>query len=295
MSNRTVFVNTSCGCQTPGIARALEKAEFEKAAMAQARRPGRRRPVLTSVGRYVSRNEAALSRKITKALRAHARKVAHALAAAVGVKKADSLSDDVLAILRANSLSEQIVSIIKPEMIKAYRTAAHAGIAQVGFDASEEMTKQVDAEAVFWAANRGGELMKDFANTTDEDLRGLLSRAVEEGMTTDELEDEIMNRWSFGEVRASMIARTELAFAHVQGNLDGWRATGEVEGKRWILGDLHDVEDICDECADMGVIGIDEEFADGISAPPGHPNCFCDLIPVLKDAQELGGEDDGGD
>jgi hypothetical protein len=92
---------------------------------------------------------------------------------------------------------------------------------------------------------------------------------------------------AFGEARAEMIARTELAYAHVQGNVQAWAETGEVVGTRWILGDLHDKPDVCDECADRGVVPLGDEYADGVDYPPAHPNCICDVVPVLK-----GDEDD---
>jgi hypothetical protein len=201
----------------------------------------------------------------------------------------DGLVEEVLQMLREQGMPEEMVDELRDEVIDAYKTAGRAGIAQVGIDASEAMVHQLDVEAAFWAANRGGELMKDFANTTDEAVREVLNQAVEEGWSADDLQSAIEDLGAFGEVRASMIARTELAFAHVQGSLEGWRSTGEVEGKRSILGDLHEVADECDDAAEMGVVDIDDDFG-GLGDPPFHPNCFCDLLPVLRAAPEL--EDD---
>jgi hypothetical protein len=105
-------------------------------------------------------------------------------------------------------------------------------------------------------------------------------------MSADDLSDAIQEAGAFGEFRADMIARTELAFAHVQGNVEGWRITGEVELKRSILGDLHDIDDECDEAVDAGDIPLEDEFIDGYAFPPYHPNCICDVLPILREGQD---------
>ena len=43
-------------------------------------------------------------------------------------------------------------------------------------------------------------------------------------------------------------------------------------------------DDACDECvanAEQGAIGLEDEFLSGDDAPPAHPNCRCDVLPVL--------------
>jgi hypothetical protein len=174
--------------------------------------------------------------------------------------------------LNNGALGEDLAGELEGPMLAAFKRAAAIGATQVGFELAD-ITDQVDEAAVAFAADRGGELIKDLAGTTDEAMQSLLARAVDEGMSAEELSQSIEDMGAFGDYRADMIARTELAFAHTSGNMEGWRASDQVVGKKWILGDLHEVEDICDDCADMGVIGLDEEFADGLDAPPGHPNC----------------------
>jgi F like protein len=125
-------------------------------------------------------------------------------------------------------------------------------------------------------------------------MRELLSNSIDDGVTPSELADKIQGLGAFSDARAMTIARTELAFAYVQGNVQGWKDTGQVSGKRWILGDLHDEPDECDDCADAGDVGIDDDFVDGIDYPPAHPNCICDVLPVLVD-QSGDGADNSGD
>ncbi len=294
---RWATVGTYCGCGAPlaGAAAALEA--FEKAAAAQPAK-GRPQPRLTNVGKYVQSKSPALARKLAKVLQAHAKKVAPKLVQGYvqHLQKAQLMRllhkdarggkdtiDEIVANLGSADLGKTLTGELAGPMLAAFRRAAALGATQVGASVS---TDQVDPKAVAYAEDRGGELIKDLADTTDDDMRDLLARAVDEGMSADDLSDAVQAAGAFGEARANTIARTELAFAHVQGNKEGWRASGQVAGKRWILGDLHDVPDECDDAAEAGVVGIDEDFADGISDPPAHPNCICDILPVLSDGDD---------
>jgi hypothetical protein len=111
-------------------------------------------------------------------------------------------------------------------------------------------------------------------------LRAAVADAIEEGTSTADLAAALEESYAFSEDRAETIARTELARADVEGNLTAYRDSGVVEGKEWILGSEHGDADECDEAAAMGVVPIDDDFG-GIGDPPAHPNCACDVLPVL--------------
>lgn len=295
---RSIYISTPCGCAAPGLLKAMDKELLEKAA---ARRPATRRPVaVTDVGRYVNSKQDALARKLRRVLQDCARRVRAKVAAAYehvapteAQKFNKAVGDDkwverLINDLGSEDLGRDLEGELAGSMLAAFRRAAAKGATQVGIDAAG-ITKQLDAKAKAYAAKRGAELIKDFATTTEEALRALIERAVEEGMSTDALADAVENLGAFGEGRANAIARTELATAHVQGNVEGWRESGEVVGKKSILGDNHDIEDQCDACAEAGEVGFDENFFEDYGFPPYHPNCVCDVEPVLKDAPELYG------
>ena len=64
-----------------------------------------------------------------------------------------------------------------------------------------------------------------------------------------------------------------------------YRESGVVVGKQWITSQ----DEGCPECQanmDEGVIGLDEAFESGDTEPPAHPNCECDILPVLSDEAE---------
>ena len=42
---------------------------------------------------------------------------------------------------------------------------------------------------------------------------------------------------------------------------------------------------VCDECVEAGMVPLGDDFADGVDYPPAHPNCICDVVPVLKDEE----------
>lgn len=282
-------VCTSAGCAMPMLAKIADAETFMRRAEAQLAK-GRQKPQQTTVGKYVDKKSPALARKLRKVLKAWAADAAVKIANQYSAHFASKLLKDsgrtarimsILEELRNDKLGEDLAGELEGAMLAAFKRAAAVGATQVGFSISD-LTDQVDEAAVAYAEKRGGELIKDLADTTDDALKSLLSRAVDEGMSPDELSDAVEDLGAFGEARADAIARTELAFAHVQGNLEGWKAAGDdVVGKRSLLGDLHDIEDVCDDAAEAGVVGLDDAFAGGLDAPPYHPNCVCDVEPVL--------------
>lgn len=249
---------------------------------------------VTNVRKLVDRKQSKLTRKLNSIFSKAATEVADKVAKAYAKKfvKADdneALIESILDELDLNGISVDLVDSITPEMIKAFKEAGILGIDQVKIEATDDMTNHLDQKAMDYAEEHGAELIEDLANTTRESLRDLITQAVEDGLSPDELSESIQQSATFGESRSDMISRTELAFAHVQGNVAGWRETGMIEGKRSILGDLHTVEDECDDCVMAGVVPLDEDFIAGYNFPPYHPNCMCDVVPVLI------GEDDETD
>lgn len=182
-------------------------------------------------------------------------------------------------------------SIRDPKATKAAKAEAEAwlsdlavdgadfGLHQVVNEPTEDMLNQANEGAIDWAEEHAAELIDGIDDTTAEGLRGLITGALEDGASNSELADRIAAFTGFDDARAERIARTETANADVAGNLEGWRASGVVTGKRWLPD-----SDPCPECkenADKGVIGLDEDFPSGDDGPAAHPNCECDLEPVV--------------
>ena len=244
---------------------------------------------VTNVARLVNRKQPKLERKISRILSVAGKSIAQKIKTLYTKKmgKADLSSEDqaiidaILSELELSEVSIDIIDSISPELIRAYKAAGILGVEQVGINADEKMIAHLDRAALDYAENRAGELIKDLTETSESDLKDIISRAIEDGISSDELSSNIEDMGIFSESRSTMIARTELAFAHVQGNVKGWRETGMVEGKQSILGDLHSIEDECDDCVAAGIVPLDEDFIPGYDFPPYHPNCICDVLPVL--------------
>lgn len=136
-----------------------------------------------------------------------------------------------------------------------------------------------------------------------ETLARRVTSAVVDGVASGESIDE-MASWiadeGFTESRATMIARTESAYAYTQGRIDTWKETGVVQGKQWLL--APDPCEFCEKAAQQyaekaipldqpfyqqgetltgtagGTMDLDYRSTDG---PPLHPNCRCDIIAAL--------------
>lgn len=176
---------------------------------------------------------------------------------------------------------------------------AGEALAQLNFEGAS--LDLVNEAAVVWAQQHAAELvgkrlLKDgtiidnpgakwrIDEKTREGLQKLVTQAMKDGWSNDRLASEIRSSTTFGAERAETIARTETAKADVEGNLIGYRAAG-VTRKRWLLAQ----SDFCAACAgnsEQGAIGMDKAFQSGAMAPPAHPRCRCDVLPVLEKREQ---------
>ena len=143
---------------------------------------------------------------------------------------------------------------------------------------------------------------------TNKKLQLHFAQGLAAGETTTEIRTRVMDKVFDSQItrnRAEMIARTESARAMMAGTEQAWESSGVVLGKEW-----NGASDMCEFCQAMnnkygpgtGGIPIGDTFVeegttvtgvDGgslgtdygdINYPPIHPNCRCDLIPVIEEA-----------
>src|SRR6185436_1162198 len=151
-----------------------------------------------------------------------------------------------------------------------------------------DYAKARGAELVGMKYDSAGELVENpraswaITESTRDGLRDLIENAFSEGLTPTELGDAIQDSYLFSAARSDLIARTELSFAHVQGELDAMKASGVVSGKSLLLSDQHGDEDECDDAEAEGVVDLD----DGDIDPPLHPNCECTLVYEVAEEEE---------
>lgn len=209
----------------------------------------------------------------------HARLKVAAAARALG-KAAGDEKDPVDAAAEAIDY-DQLREAVTPRLKAVAQDGARAGLDQVGA-ALDQLLDQANEQAIAWAEERAGELVTQVDETTRQAVADLTAQALREGWSNDDLADALDSAEVFGPDRAERIARTETAFADVAGNLEGYRASGVVAAKRWIVADAGE----CDLCAELDgeEVGLDEDFpGDGGDGPPLHPNCRCDVLPVLQE------------
>lgn len=232
----------------------------------------------TDVGRVVDKHYKDLSMRLHEVLQIWGKKIAKKVKTEYAKfgKNAEEPSDDeivqrIIDMLSLAGFSQDIIDEMMPDLVRVYKAAEGDALLNVGFS-TDGMTDQMDEAAKAFAEEHAAELIKDFAGSNEDYIRALVANAIEDGSSPDELADQIMEAGAFGEARAEMIARTELANAHVQGNLQGWKDSGVVESKKWLT-----APDCCDDCEELDgeVVGLDEDFPnDGGDGPPLHPRCL---------------------
>lgn len=190
---------------------------------------------------------------------------------------------------------------VEPIMEEIAKEQAYAALAQVGIDVESrpEVMRIVDERAIAYARERSAALVGmrrdelgrlvpnpdaewQIADTTRDFMRADVETAIADGWSNDRLATALAESYGFSKDRAMTIARTETNFAASQGALEGYKASGVVEGKIWLTADDDLVSEECQANGDAGVIGLDEDFPSGDDAPPVHPNCRCAIAPVVE-------------
>lgn len=120
-------------------------------------------------------------------------------------------------------------------------------------------------------------------DTDRQKIIDILNNGITEGQSIPEIRNKITADFSdISKNQAMLITRTEVSRVSNQGAIDAWNQSGLVEGKQWVVmqgGDECDAYDGQVESLDGNFYADTTEFADG--NPPLHPNCKCQLIPIL--------------
>ena len=133
--------------------------------------------------------------------------------------------------------------------------------------------------------NKSKKHAQQLSDTTADRIATQLALGLDQGFGPQEIARNI-NQELDNPARSLVIARTETADALVQANLETYREA-EVELIEWLVGDP------CDDCAqNAGVqVRIGGVFPSGDEAPPAHPNCVCDVAPIVLTMDEMQNSD----
>lgn len=243
----------------------------------------------------------------------------YAKSAPLVVRKEGAIDPEVQRLMKLWGISSY------EEWTRRMREATQAQIdamvisaARAGADQIERMTGEtyrVDVANVRgsqWAKNNTAAYLdglESINKTTAQAIADALSDGILKGEGIASLRGRVASAFDaetpggdpISRYRANMIARTETNRAQSNGVLAGWKETGAVIGKQWLLS-----PDACEFCEQVGAdyadktIPLDESFYDqgesltgtmgGVlslafdqtQAPPLHPHCKCALVPVTR-------------
>jgi hypothetical protein len=257
----------------------------------------------------VIRNTRKLKKAYTKFFKTAGSDISAQLSRAIeSISKADE--DTVKKILdELNFEGWTILTDVTEEVLhQIYREAALHGIknlvtADLPIALGEEgLTDLVNDSALDYARARAAEMVGKrwvdgklvdnpnpqwaITESTRDELRSMVEKAIDEGWSPRHLSDEIETSGLFGEDRAEMIARTEIKIADSKGNMESYKESGLDLEKQWQISADHVDEDDCDENESEDWIDMNDVFMSGDDSPPLHPNCMCSLGIRVKGMEE---------
>lgn len=178
-----------------------------------------------------------------------------------------------------------LLAIIYPFLLAAAVNGAKTALAELALLGVGVDWALVNQAVVDWARRYSYNLVRQINATTQKYLQTVVPDWINSGAPLDVLAETLAPM--FGVVRAEMIAVTEVTRAYAEGNIETWRESGVVSGKRWMTAndDL-----VCPICAPLDgmMVGLDENgFTTeagglGLDAPPAHVRCRCWLQPVVE-------------
>ena len=171
------------------------------------------------------------------------------------------------------------------DLTKAYITSYLAEFpdSPVG-RASPTPLNAVQREAAEWALQRGSEQIVAIAEFTKVAVRKSVSSSILGGQPLRTIIKGIKDLPAFDRKRATVVARTETAFALGQGQKGAAKAQGKDE-KRWITAGDSLVSLECRSNSGMGWIPIADTFSGGVGTIPQHPNCRC--VVQYRESREV--------
>ncbi|QGH73468.1 MAG: portal protein [Siphoviridae sp. ctvD11] len=190
--------------------------------------------------------------------------------------KAVKAGQDLLDELNEVSVTIDLFTPLTTELVKEYGKRAMQFVGGEDFEVTPDLISFVSRHTKKFAGQ--------ITQTTQQGIRTELARGLADGEGLSELTDRIIQYAGFNPSRAELIARTEVAEASKEAELEAWTQSEVVEQKRWYTAED---ERVHEGCADLhGVtVELDEDFdyEDGpIEGPPGHPSCRCVLLPIVK-------------
>ena len=169
---------------------------------------------------------------------------------------------------------------VTPAEDEEYQAAIQSAIAGAAKVLAAEMESDANlgpnVASNYLRAKSLGKLTGGFTETTKDRLRNAIADAWDAGGSYNQIVTAVQDTFEqFSDVRAGMIAQTEVNDAYNTGRDSTARAAG-MDEKSWET-ESGDPCPVCVENEDEGWIDIDDTFPSGDDAPTAHPNCQCSL------------------
>jgi HK97 family phage portal protein len=216
------------------------------------------------------------------------------------------IGDAASRVLQATEVwTPQLDNAVRDVLSQGLSIGAEAAGRALGLDISFDLQRP---EVQRWLSDYAAKLVRTLA---DEGLarrvQDVVQQGASEGIGTAEIADRIRKMDGFTDDgianRSELIARTELANAHTQGQIEAWDQSGVVKGKRWLLApqacpfceaaakifnaenlSLRDVPEGLEKGSTLtGTNGETMKLGyRSIDSPPLHPQCRCGIEPILE-------------
>ena len=174
--------------------------------------------------------------------------------------------------------AEILIEILFPIFVKAGKKAAKNGMKQL----EEQMGASIGVDwtlvnqaVIAWAETYSASVAAQFTTTSMNAFLAAFPDWASSGAPLQDLIDQLEP--FYGEVRAEMVAVSEVTRAFAEGNVLAWGETGLVAGF-----DIMTAQDelVCEIC--WGYVEGNPYSLDDSDRPPFHVRCRCWLRPVVS-------------
>ena len=207
----------------------------------------------------------------------------------------------VVSSLDPDEWAARFFSALKPHLQRQLVDGANEGLGRIGSPISFDVQRP---EIANFIADYTYRFSFAVNATTQGDLRKLFTVAERDGLTLAETTSKVEDYFGYAKrYRAARTARTETVRARMGGELEAWKQSGVVSGYYWETASGNPCEycksveaqfgrngthltfgqNFFDRGNSVGVEGQPPLMLDysDIPHPPLHPNCGCELVPIL--------------
>jgi HK97 family phage portal protein len=221
--------------------------------------------------------------------------------------KPKAIEDDAADAAFAGSVDDIVSSVYNQtkwgERISRDAAPFVRGLLDIGLVEAMELVKpdaivNVSSPAVLRSLDTRLELIKSTATTSETELRASISESIGLGESRSQTIKRVREQFDT-RAKADRVVRTETIWAHNEGTTLAWEQSGVVTAVKW---DTVADDRRCKWCRSMHnkTMSLGSNFFDkgesltvddstlkfgyeSIKHPPLHPNCRCQLIPIISD------------